>query len=74
MRRSRTGRHWWDEQRFGQRVRFFVPQSSGAKQPAARLVITNITRQDAGDYRCRVDYNNAPSRNFKYHIVVVGES
>jgi hypothetical protein len=32
-----------------------------------------VTRQDGGDYRCRVDFNSAPSRNFKYRLVVIGK-
>ena len=39
----------------------------------ARLQISNVSRSDAGHYRCRVDYRNAPTRNFKYHLIVVGK-
>ena len=78
VRRGRAGRHWWNEQRFGRRVRFLLPSSTGAVGPRntttlARLQIVNVTRQDGGEYRCRVDFNNAPSRNFKYRLVVIGE-
>ncbi|EFX86744.1 hypothetical protein DAPPUDRAFT_44172 [Daphnia pulex] len=64
VRRGRSGRHWWNEERFGRRVRFLA-------STLARLQIVNVTRQDGGDYRCRVDFNSAPSRNFKYRLVVI---
>ncbi len=90
VRRGRSGRHWWNEQRFGRRVRFLLPattsfggvsssssSSSSTRNSTAaslaRLQIVNVTRQDGGEYRCRVDFNDAPSRNFKYRLVVIGE-
>lgn len=86
VRRGRSGRHWWNEQRFGRRVRFLLPLSTGGASSGAssktttstaslaRLQIVNVTRQDGGDYRCRVDFNDAPSRNFKYRLIVIGQS
>ena len=91
VRRGRSGRHWWNEERFGRRVRFLLPQvpssssystsmggsffknASTTSTTLARLQIVNVTRQDGGDYRCRVDFNSAPSRNFKYRLVVIGK-
>lgn len=85
VRRGRSGRHWWNEERFGRRVRFLLPQTSSSPPSSgggsfsrnasalARLQIANVTRQDGGDYRCRVDFNSAPSRNFKYRLIVIGE-
>lgn len=84
VRRGRSGRHWWNEERFGRRVRFLLPQATlpasglftrnASTTALARLQIANVTRQDGGDYRCRVDFNSAPSRNFKYRLIVIGES
>lgn len=83
VRRGRSGRHWWNEERFGRRVRFLLPQTSSSPPSSgggsfsrnasalARLQIANVTRQDGGDYRCRVDFNSAPSRNFKYRLIVI---
>ncbi|XP_046638968.1 uncharacterized protein LOC124320237 isoform X2 [Daphnia pulicaria] len=93
VRRGRSGRHWWNEERFGRRVRFLLPQAPSSSSSSssssstsmggsffknasststlARLQIVNVTRQDGGDYRCRVDFNSAPSRNFKYRLVVI---
>ena len=78
-----NGRHWWDEERFGRRLRFVLPQPSStagstpagtaATSQSARLQIWNVTSLDAGDYRCRVDFNTAPSRNFKYRLYVAGK-
>lgn len=95
VRRGRSGRHWWNEERFGRRVRFLLPQAPSSSSSSssssstsmggsffknassastlARLQIVNVTRQDGGDYRCRVDFNSAPSRNFKYRLVVIGK-
>lgn len=63
------GRHWWDERRFERRAHF-LPPSPGR---VSRLQIANVSVSDAGQYRCRVDYRNAPTRNFKYRLIVVGE-
>lgn len=49
-----------------------IHQTSSTGLLPARLQIAGVTRQDAGDYRCRIDFNSAPSRNFKYRLVVIG--
>jgi len=66
-RKVNMGRHWWDERRFGKRAHFLLASANRV----ARLQISNVSRSDAGHYRCRVDYRNAPTRNFKYHLIVV---
>jgi hypothetical protein len=48
-------------------------KNASSTSTLARLQIVNVTRQDGGDYRCRVDFNSAPSRNFKYRLVVIGK-
>ena len=68
-RKVNMGRHWWDERRFGKRAHFHLASANRV----ARLQISNVSRSDAGHYRCRVDYRNAPTRNFKYHLIVVGK-
>lgn len=38
----------------------------------ARLKIQKITPDDEGAFRCRVDFINSPTRNFKINLTLVG--
>lgn len=40
----------------------------------AALRVTNVTEQDAGAYRCRVDFRDSPTRNYRIILRVIGES
>lgn len=53
----------------GQRLFF----SLGTTPKEARLQIRNIKPSDGGVYRCRVDYFNSPTRNYRVNLTLVGE-
>lgn len=58
--------HWSEERSLGPRA-YFVTQS----RPAS-LQLDNVQLHDEDTYRCRVDYRNAPTRNFRIHLTVIG--
>lgn len=39
----------------------------------ASLQVDNVQLRDEGTYRCRVDYQNAPTRNFQIHLTITGQ-
>lgn len=39
----------------------------------AALRVTNVTEQDAGAYRCRVDFRDSPTKNYRIILRVIGE-
>ncbi|XP_021946674.2 uncharacterized protein LOC110844711 isoform X2 [Folsomia candida] len=60
-----TARHWSSNQWFGSRAHFRL-----ISEPA-RLVIENVKLTDEGVYRCRVDFRNSPTRNFRFNLTVL---
>ena len=59
--------HWSDPNVFGPRA-YFVTVS----KPAA-LTLDQVTLNDEGIYRCRVDFRPTPTRNFAIKLTVIGE-
>lgn len=53
----------------GQRLYFSVTDSL----KDSRLQIKNVQSSDGGVYRCRVDYFNSPTKNFRHNLTLVGE-
>ena len=64
-----SGRRWSDEVGgFGPRAYF---QTRGVMM--AHLNVDDIRRNEAGLYRCRVDFKTAPTRNKLLNLTVVGK-
>ncbi|XP_059219664.1 uncharacterized protein LOC106091693 isoform X2 [Stomoxys calcitrans] len=57
--------YWSDTNSFGPRAYFVT-----TKQPA-KLQVDNIQLDDEGVYRCRVDFQNSPTRNHRINLTVI---
>ena len=74
------GKRWSDADRgFGHRAVFHVDQSklksSGANNKVmSYLNVNDIKSEEAGVYKCRVDFKSAPTRNYNVNVTVIGES
>jgi len=63
-------RHLTLKDDWGLRLYFRVWPSSRRRTPA--LMIERVEPLDAGMYRCRVDYQSAPTSNFVTKLSVIG--
>ena len=63
------GRHWNDGVNLGARARF---EHDASPDPAV-LWIDDLREEDRGAYRCRVDFRQAPTRNARINLEVIGE-
>lgn len=78
MRQKEKGRHWKDDRALGSRAFFHYKETgmrseTGAKQIASFLTVEALNAQDAGFYRCRVDFKEAPTKNTKIHLKLIGK-
>lgn len=49
---------------------YFLTDGESSK---ARLRIHNVQPKDEGIFRCRVDFMNSPTRNFRVNLTLVGQ-
>ena len=63
------GRHWNDGTNLGPRARF-----DEDARPFPLLWIEDLREDDQGQYRCRVDFRLAPTKNFKINLGVIGKN
>lgn len=61
------GARWSARQQFGERAHLQLSSNP------AELRVENITAEEAGLYRCRVDFRSAPTRNSLVNLTVIGE-
>ncbi|CAD7090619.1 unnamed protein product [Hermetia illucens] len=57
--------YWSDTNAFGPRA-YFVTKSL-----PATLTVQNVQLDDEGVYRCRVDFQNSPTRNHRINLTVI---
>ncbi len=72
------GRHWRDRAALGSRARFEfrdtgMRSETGAAVVRASLVLEPLVGGDGGVYRCRVDFREAPTRNTRIELHLIGE-
>lgn len=61
--------HWAVAGEFGSRTHFVLNESDPS---SAHLAVEKVARYDEGVYRCRVDYIDSPTRNYKVNLTVIG--
>ena len=66
------GRHWNDGVNLGARARFENAASAGPGSSSV-LWVDDLREADRGAYRCRVDFRQAPTRNARINLEVIGE-
>ena len=74
------GRHWRDQDVLGGggRARFEfrdtgMRSETGAAVVRASLVLQPLVEGDGGVYRCRVDFREAPTRNTRIELHLIGD-
>ena len=77
MRQKEKGRHWKDNRTLGNRAFFHYKETgmrseTGAMQIASFLTIESLRSEDNGFYRCRVDFKEAPTKNTKINLKLIG--
>ncbi|CAF4797189.1 unnamed protein product [Pieris macdunnoughi] len=60
--------HWALAGEFETRAHFVLNESDTT---AAHLVIEKVTQYDEALYRCRIDYIDAPTKNYKVNLTVI---
>lgn len=60
--------HWAMSNDFGSRSNFLLGKGS----IRSRLKISKVAESDQGIYRCRIDFNNSPTKNYKVNLTLIG--
>jgi len=63
-----SGEHWADKDQLGDRARV------RARPGQQGLYITRLVDEDAGLYRCRVDFKRSPTRNLRVKLEIICEN
>ena len=71
---AESASHWRDRTVLGDRVTFLVNTTSSTSRMTSRLVFNTTLPQDAGPYRCRVDFWKAATRNYKIYLQLIEEA
>ena len=61
----KEGTHWSAQHIFGSRAFFNVEESI--------LIIERVKETDAGQYKCRIDFEKFPTKNYVVNLQVIGE-
>ncbi|XP_062557837.1 hemicentin-1 isoform X2 [Armigeres subalbatus] len=61
------GVQWATGDDLGQKLKIVITENL----KEARLQISNINQSDCGVYRCRVDFFNSPTRNYRFNLTLV---
>lgn len=64
-RTLKNGNHWSPETVLGSRAYFNVEESI--------LSIDRVRETDAGIYKCRIDYDKFPTKNYIVNLSVIGK-
>ncbi|XP_023936298.1 kin of IRRE-like protein 2 [Bicyclus anynana] len=60
--------HWAIAGEFGTRTHFVLNESDPS---SAHLAVDKVARYDEGVYRCRIDYIDSPTRNYRVNLTVI---
>ncbi|CAK1553335.1 unnamed protein product [Leptosia nina] len=60
--------HWAVAGEFGSRAHFVLNESDTT---SAHLVVEKVTQFDEAVYRCRIDYIDSPTRNYRVNLTVI---
>ena len=77
LREGDRGLQWRDNTTAGARARFHFYETgmrseTGAKVITGILVINPLMMDDEGVFRCRVDFREAPTRNTRIKLGMIG--
>lgn len=66
-RSLQDGSHWSEKRILGGRAYYTT------EPPYSFLILESVKEEDAGVYRCRVDFKISPTRNSLVNLTIIGE-